>query len=103
MRKAGWITLKRALHVHGEDLVPVLFRDVVEGAVAQDAGVGDDDVDLAEGVERGLDDRLAAFVGVDAVGVGDGFAAGGLDLVDDLVGHLAAGRCLRRRGRRRGR
>ena len=63
----------------------------MEGAVAQDAGVGDDDVDLAEGVDRGLDDRLAALGGVDAVRVGDGFAAGRLDLLDDLVGHLAAG------------
>ncbi len=73
-----------------EDLVPVLFFDVVESAVTQDAGVGDDDVHLAEGVDCGLDDVLAAGVGVHAVVVGDGLAAGGLDLLDDLVGHRSA-------------
>ena len=59
---------------------------VVERLVAQDAGVVDDDVDLAEGVDGGLDDGLAALGRGDRVGVGDGLAAGGLDLVDDELG-----------------
>ena len=35
---------------------------------------------------RGLHDRLAALGRGDGVGVGDGLAAGGLDLVDDQLG-----------------
>ena len=75
---------------------------VLERLVAQDAGVVDDDVDPAEGVERGLDDGLAALGRGDAVVVGDGLAAGGLDLVDDLLGGGRASR-RRRRPTRRGR
>ena len=68
---------------------------VVERLVAQDAGVVDDDVDRAEGVDRGLDDRLAALGRGDRVGVGDGLAAGVLDLVDDeLGGALVAARAV---------
>jgi len=40
--------------------VPVRFGGVGEGLVAQDAGVADEDVDLAEGVQGGLQDVLAA-------------------------------------------
>ncbi len=59
---------------------------VVERLVAQDAGVVDHDVDLAERVDRALHDRRAALGGGDGVGVGDGLAAGRLDLVDDELG-----------------
>ena len=47
----------------------------------------------AERVDRGLHDRLAALGRGDRVGVGDGLAAGRLDLVDDLLGRalVAAG------------
>ena len=56
----------------------------------------------AEGVDGGLHDVGAALGGGHAVVVGDGLAAGGLDLVDDLLGRgLGARRCRRRR--RRGR
>ncbi len=58
-------------------------RHLVERDVAQDAGVVDDDVDAAARVDRGLDDLVAVL---DGVVVGDGLAAGGLDLLDDLVG-----------------
>ena len=66
---------------------------VVERLVAQDAGVVDHDVDAAEGVDRRLHDRLAALGRGDRVGVGDGLAAGRLDLVDDQLGRagVAAG------------
>ncbi len=63
----------------------------MERLVAQDAGVVDDDVDLAERVECALDDCCAALGGGDRVGVGDGVAAGSGDLVhDQLSGALVA-------------
>ena len=58
----------------------------MERLVAQDAGVVDDDVDAPVGVDRGLHDRLAALGRGDRVGVGDGLAARGFDLVDHLLG-----------------
>jgi predicted exporter len=83
-------------HVHGagqvdrQHLGPVLLRHLHEGHVAQDAGVVDDDVELAEGFLRLGDDLLGAFPGVHAVVVGHGLTARRLDLVDDLVGRCAA-------------
>ncbi len=68
--------------VDAVDEVPVVRCDLLEGRVAQDAGVVDDDVDLAERVHGGLDD-LGAIL--DRVVVGDGFTAGVLDLLDDGV------------------
>src|SRR5262249_40188622 len=53
---------------------------------AQDAGVVHDDVDAAERVECRLHDRLAVLGCSDGVRVRDCLAAGGLDLVDDLLG-----------------
>ena len=51
---------------------------VGERLVPQDAGVVDDDVDRAEGVERGLDDGRPALGGGHRVVAGHGLAAGGL-------------------------
>ena len=48
-------------------------------------GVVDDDVEVAEGLDRGVDDCLGAVEVGDAVGVGDRLAAGGDDLVDDRL------------------
>ena len=73
---------ERAEHVHLVDEVPVGLGHLGEGDVAEDAGVVDDDVDPAEGVDGGLDDRGALG---DRVVVGDGLAAGGDDLRDDRV------------------
>ena len=93
--QAGCVTLNapwRWTSITGSNSVGV---HVVERLVAQDAGVVDDDVDGAERVDRGLHDRLAAFGCGDRVGVGDGLAAGGLDLVDDeLGGTLVAARAV---------
>src|SRR5690606_36017006 len=61
-----------------------------EGLVAQDAGVVDDDVDAAEVVDRGLDDRPAALGRGDRVVVGRGLTAGLADLLHGLVGHARA-------------
>ena len=62
-----------------------LRSHVVERLVAQDAGVVDDDVDGAEGVEGGLHDGFTALGGGDRVVVGDSNAAELLDLLDDEV------------------
>ena len=61
-------------------------RHVVEGLVAQDAGVVDDDVDAAERVERGLHDRRAALGRGDASRCWRPRRRRGLDLVDDVRG-----------------
>ena len=66
-----------AEHVDAVDEVPVLLGDLLERRVAEDAGVVDDDVDLAEGVDRRLDDLRAVL---DGVVVRDGLAARVLDL-----------------------
>ena len=66
-------------------------RHVLNGLVPQDAGVVDDDVDPVEGVEGGLDDRLASLGRGDAVGVGDRLPA----LIADLLGHRLGQRGIR--------
>ena len=78
----------RPQHVDQIDQVPVLLAHLGEGLVAQDAGVVDDDVDTAEGIQRGLHD--GGPIGHRIV-VRDGLAASGLDLVDDDVGRAVAG------------
>ena len=80
-----------AVEVHLEHGVPVLERHLVEGAVAQDAGVAHHAVDLAELVERGLDDVLRGLGLGDAVVVGHRTPAGVLDLGHHLVGHRRTG------------
>ncbi len=69
----------------GEDFVPVFFAHVVEGDVAEDARVADDGIEASPGVDRGLDHVETAIVFGDAIVVGDSFAAGGFDFIDDLL------------------
>jgi hypothetical protein len=57
----------------------------VKNAVAQDAGIVDQDVDAAEGVERRLYDLVAVGRLADRQRRGDRLAAGLFDLVDDRV------------------
>jgi hypothetical protein len=90
---------ERTEHVDLVDQVPVGLRHLLERDVAQDPGVVDQDVDLAERVDRGLDDLVAVL---DRVVVRDGVAALVLDLGDDLVGGRR-GLALAREGCRRGR
>ena len=87
VRPGGVRHPEAAERVDAVDQVPVFLRHLVEGAVAEDAGVVDDDVDPLPGVERGLDDLRAVF---DRVVVGDGLTAGGLDLLHHLVRRGAA-------------
>ena len=78
-----------ALQVDVDDVVPLLLRHRHEHAVAQDAGVVDQHVEVAEGVDRGADQRLAAVPARDVVVRRDGLAAGGADLLGGLLRDLA--------------
>ena len=63
----------------------------MEGAVAQDSGVTHHTVNGAELIQGGLDDVLGTLGLGDTVVVGDGAAAGLLDLVHDLICHRMPG------------
>src|SRR6478735_7145401 len=80
-----------AVQVHLENGIPCPELHLVEGAVAQDARVAHHAVDLAELVDRGLDDVLGALGLGHGVVIRDGAAAGVLDLLALLVGHVVAG------------
>ena len=54
-------------------------------------GVAHDAVDLAELVERGLDDVLGTLGLGHAVVVGNRTSTGVFDLLDDVVGHVVSG------------
>ncbi|MNQ89124.1 hypothetical protein D3C85_1044220 [compost metagenome] len=69
--------------MHVLDQVPLLLGHLVEGGIAQDAGVVDQDVDGAEGLQGGGDDLLALG---HRVVVGDSLAAQGADLGDHGIG-----------------
>jgi hypothetical protein len=76
---------------------------LLEGLVAQDAGVVDQDVDGAELGDGVVDDRFRTLPGRYGSLVRDGRAAGGTDFLDHLVGHVALSRCRRRSRRDRSR
>ncbi len=81
-----------SLEVDGDDGVELLFAGVGEHPVADDAGVVDQDVEPAEGVDGGLDQSFGLRPVGDVGAAGDGFATGGGDLVDDtLRGAATAG------------
>ena len=80
-----------ALQVDAHDVVPLGLGHVDEHAVAQDAGVVDEDVEVAERLDRRVDEALGALPVGDVVAVGDGLAAERLDLGDDLVGRAVVG------------
>ena len=83
MRPRSFCALERAAGVGGHDWVPEIGGHVRKGLVAEDAGVVDEDVHGAEGVDGGFDDSVAIFA---AVLGGDGFASCLFDLGDDVVG-----------------
>ena len=74
-----------ALEVDVDDRVPLGLGHVGDHAVAQDARVVDEHVQLAERVDRGLDQALAALPVGAAVGVRHRLAAHRLDLLDHLL------------------
>ena len=72
-----------------DDRVPLLLRHVDQDPVTQDAGVVDQHMEIAEGLDGGVDEPLAALPVADVVGVGHRLAAGRPDLVDHLLGRRA--------------
>ena len=77
---------QEAEDVDVELLVEVLGGDGFEGAELVDAGVVDEDVELAVVLDGGVDDGLRVGGLGDVALDGDGFAAGLGDGVDDVVG-----------------
>ncbi len=72
-------------HVHIDDRLPILREHVVEHLVAQNAGSIEHDMQAAERVARLLDHGEAIVELGDRPVIGDSFAAGRLDLVDQLL------------------
>ena len=64
-----------ALQVHADHRVPLVLARREEHAVAHEARVVHEDVEPAEGVDRGLHERARALPVGDVVGVGDRLAA----------------------------
>jgi len=75
-----------ALAVDTDDGVPLALFHVESHAVAQNAGVVDEDVEAAEGVDGLLDEVFGPLPVRDVVEVRSGLAAEGLDLLDNLTG-----------------
>jgi hypothetical protein len=84
----GMRALVCSIDVDSVDQIPVRLLHILEADIAQDAGIVDEDIDAAEGVDGCLDD---GFPVLDRVVVGDRFAACGADGVDDFVCRLRAG------------
>ena len=74
------------LEVHPHDGVEVVLRHVDEHAVAEDAGVVHEDVELAELADRERHQRLRPLPTRGVVDAGDRAAAAGADLGRDLLG-----------------
>ena len=64
-----------ALEVDGDDGVPLVLGHVDDHPVAQDAGVVDEDVEVAERLDRRVDQPLGALPVGDVVAVDDRLAA----------------------------
>ena len=79
--------------MNGDNGVPLFFGHVDEHAVTQDACVIDHCVQIAEGLDGGVDEALCALPRSDVVAVRYGLAAHALDLIDHLLGWrlIAAG------------
>ena len=73
------------LEVHADDGVELLLRHVEAHLVAQDPGVADEHVEPTERVDGLLHHGLGAGPARAVVVVRDALAAGGRDLVDDLL------------------
>ena len=87
VRDGGAADVESAVEMHLHDGVEFFRRHAVEDAVAQDAGVVHDDVDLAVGIHGGSDDALGGAPVGHAIGVDDGLALAveGLDFADNLL------------------
>ncbi|CAB4786770.1 unannotated protein [freshwater metagenome] len=75
-----------ALEVHLDDRVPVVFREVDQDAVAEDAGVVHEYVEVTKSFDGGVDQTLTTLPVGDVVVVGNGFATHRLDFGHNLLG-----------------
>ena len=75
-----------AFQVHGQNRIPVRFFHLEDGAISQNAGVVNQDIHAAEGVDSGLDQTFAAGDIGHRVGIGYGFAARRLNLGYNVIG-----------------
>jgi hypothetical protein len=71
--------------VHGDHVMPVRPAHAVENAVAQDAGIVDENVDAPECFQRRADDLVGILWLDDRERGGDGLSACGFDLGHDFV------------------
>ena len=77
--------------MHAQHQIPHLVVHLLEGLVPQDAGVGNEKVQLAEAVHRRLDHGPGVFFPCHIAIVSNRLAASCLDLVHHLVCHGSAG------------
>jgi hypothetical protein len=71
--------------VYSHNQVPILVLHILEADISEDAGVVEEDINAAKIINGSLDDSIAIL---DAVVVGDGFAACSLDFVNYNIGGL---------------
>ena len=82
----GMCALVCSVDMDAVDQIPVRLFHVLETDISQDTGVVDEDINTSECVDGRLDDGLSVL---DRIVVGDGLAASGADLIDDLVCSLS--------------
>ena len=82
---ARWTYLVSASDVNLHDQIPVLVFHVLEADITEDTGIVDENIYPAERLDGSLNDGLAIL---HAVVIGDGLAAGLLNLLDDEIGVL---------------
>lgn len=68
--------------VNSVDQIPVGILHVLKANIPQNTGIVEQNIDAAERLDGGLDD---SFTVLNAVVVGHGLAAGGTDLLDDII------------------
>ena len=86
MRRRGFDRAVVPLQVHPDYVVPFLFGHVEDHAVAQDPGDVHQDIELAEFLDRLVDEAFAAFDAGDIHVIGNRVAARGFDFLDHVVG-----------------
>ena len=77
-----------ALEMDPDDVVPVGLGHVEGHLVPQDARIVDQDVQLAEGLDGLVDERLGSVPRAHVGGVHGGLAPAGLDQLDHLLGRV---------------
>jgi hypothetical protein len=89
--RRGVADVERAHQVNLDDGLERFHAHLVEDHVAQDAGIVDDAVELAEMIGRGLHDLAGGDSFRHRLEIGHRDAAALLDLVDHLLGRRSAG------------